>query len=87
MLLLSDASCVPTAYVDSNSEDSDSDLSDVPEVDSDLEREKQKSYSRAVYKEDELILQKKVKADLNDCPRVKRKDAPQEGLQLFFVHG
>ena len=40
------------AYLDSNSEDSDSDMSDAPELDSDLENEKQVRYDRNVYRED-----------------------------------
>ena len=40
------------AYMDSNSEDSDSDMSDAPELDSDLENEKQVRYDRNVYRED-----------------------------------
>ena len=43
-----------TGYLDSNSEDSDSDLSG-KEVDSDIENEKQKSYERPVSKEDLLV--------------------------------
>jgi hypothetical protein len=39
------------AYLDSDSEDSDSDLSGV-EIDSDIEREKQISYDRTLYRED-----------------------------------
>ena len=39
------------AYLDSDSEDSDSDLSG-NEIDSDIEREKQISYDRTLYRED-----------------------------------
>jgi hypothetical protein len=39
------------AYLDSDSEDSDSDLSGV-EIDSDIEKEKQISYDRNLYRED-----------------------------------
>lgn len=39
------------AYLDSDSEDSDSDLSGV-EIDSDIEKEKQISYDRTLYRED-----------------------------------
>ena len=35
-------------YADSNSEESDSDLSDVPELDSDIEQETQINYDRQV---------------------------------------
>ena len=40
-----------SAYLDSDSEDSDSDLSG-DEIDSDIEREKQISYDRTLYRED-----------------------------------
>lgn len=36
-------------YADSNSEESDSDLSDVPELDSDIEQETQLNYDRQVW--------------------------------------
>lgn len=39
------------AYLDSDSEDSDSDLSGA-EIDSDIEKEKQISYDRSLYRED-----------------------------------
>jgi hypothetical protein len=39
------------SYLDSDSEDSDSDLSGA-EIDSDIEKEKQISYDRALYRED-----------------------------------
>jgi hypothetical protein len=39
------------AYLDSDSEDSDSDVSGV-EIDSDIEKEKQFSYDRTLYRED-----------------------------------
>ena len=71
--------------MDSNSEDSDSDLSDVGEVDSDLENEKQKCYDRAVYREDMVALKAQMKTQL--APGEKRKAAPSEGLTLQFVHG
>ena len=38
---------LPTAYMDSNSEDSDSDVSDVEGIDSDLEAESKQSYDRS----------------------------------------
>lgn len=43
-------SCV--AYTDTNTEGSDSELSDVAPLDSDVERERQKNYDRPVYKEE-----------------------------------
>lgn len=71
--------------MDSNSEDSDSDMSDVPGLDSDVEREKQKNYSRTLYKEDAAKLKKLMKDDLK--PGDKRKRAPADGLKLKYVHG
>jgi len=72
--------------VASDSEESDSDLSDVAEVDSDVEREKLKSYERPVYKEDVTALQKKAKTETPSLG-IKKLPAPQDGLQLHFVHG
>ncbi|XP_057217479.1 echinoderm microtubule-associated protein-like 6 isoform X1 [Triplophysa rosa] len=68
-------------YADSNSDYSDSDLSDVPELDSDIEQEAQMNYERQVYKEDLSQLKKKLAGSL------KRQKAPDEGLRLQFVHG
>ncbi|KAL1006209.1 hypothetical protein UPYG_G00069270 [Umbra pygmaea] len=68
-------------YADSNSGESDSDVSDVPELDSDIEQEAQISYERQVYKEDLPQLRKKLVGSL------KRQKAPDEGLHLQFVHG
>ncbi|KAL5008221.1 hypothetical protein ScPMuIL_013802 [Solemya velum] len=73
-----------SGFVDSNSEESDSDLSDVGEVDSDLEREKQVKYDRAVYREDAAALKKLSK---KMAPGQKRKQGPNDGLKLEFVHG
>uniref|UniRef100_A0A3Q2VUR1 EMAP like 6 n=1 Tax=Haplochromis burtoni TaxID=8153 RepID=A0A3Q2VUR1_HAPBU len=69
-------------YADSNSGESDSDVSDVPELDSDIEQEAQTSYERQlqVYKEDLPQLKKKLIGSL------KRQKAPEEGLRLQFVH-
>lgn len=74
-----------TGYLDSNSEDSDSDMSDVAQVDSDLEQEKQVTYDRAVYKEDASTIRKLVKEDLTSGQ--KRKKGPSQGLKLEYVHG
>ncbi|XP_077381859.1 echinoderm microtubule-associated protein-like 6 isoform X9 [Festucalex cinctus] len=68
-------------YADSNSGDSDSDVSDVPEIDSDIEQESQHSYRRQVYKDDLPQLRRKLIGSL------KRQKAPDEGLRLQFVHG
>ena len=73
------------AYVDSNSEESDSDISDVGEVDSDIEAEKQKTYERAVYKEDMAVIKKSIKEDM--AAGAKRNKAPSQGLKLQYVHG
>ena len=74
-----------TGYLDSNSEGSDSDLSDVGEVDSDVAAEQQKDYSRAVYREDMGALKQQRKAEME--PGQKRAQAPDQGLKLEFVHG
>ena len=71
--------------MDSNSEDSDSDMSDVPEVDSDIEAEKHLTYDRAVYKEDMSIIKKRIKENMSAGQ--KRRRAPDEGLKLGFIHG
>ena len=60
-------------------------MSDVGEVDSDLENEKQKNYSRAVYREDVSVLKSQMKTQLG--PGEKRMAAPSEGVKLEFVHG
>ncbi|XP_013391678.1 echinoderm microtubule-associated protein-like 6 [Lingula anatina] len=72
-------------HVDSNSEESDSDVSDVGELDSDVENEKQVQYDRAVYKEDASKLKTAIKEEME--PGEKRNKAPDEGLKLEFVHG
>jgi microtubule-associated protein-like 6 len=79
---------------DSANEESDSDLSDVPEVDSDVEQEQQVKYDRAVYKEDLMALktklsdtQKDQNSQASSNQRVKRHNAPTRSLRLEFVHG
>jgi hypothetical protein len=71
--------------VDSNSEESDSDLSDVGAIDSDLEQEKQVSYQRSIYREDAVKMKKLMKEELGAGK--KRKMAPADSLKLEFVHG
>ncbi|XP_077993248.1 echinoderm microtubule-associated protein-like 6 [Glandiceps talaboti] len=75
-----------TGYVDSNSEESDSDLSDVGEIDSDIERESTIDYDRTVYKEDMGAIKAKNKSESRGSGQ-KRKKAPSEGIKLEFVHG
>ncbi|CAF1543885.1 unnamed protein product, partial [Adineta ricciae] len=72
------------AYVDSDSEDSDSDLSG-GEIDSDIEKEKQVAYERTLYREDYQKIKKTLKAKLP--PGEKRKKQPDEGLALEYVFG
>ncbi|KAJ8309461.1 hypothetical protein KUTeg_014335 [Tegillarca granosa] len=74
-----------SGYVDSNSEESDSDVSDIGEVDSDLEQEKQVSYDRLVGKEDAATLKKMMKEEM--ASGQKRKRGPIEGIKLQYVHG
>ena len=71
--------------MDSNSEESDSDLSDVGALDSDLEQEKQVTYKRSVYREDTANMKKLMKEELGAGK--KRKVAPTNSLKLEFVHG
>ena len=71
--------------MDSNSEDTDSDDSDVAELDSDIENEKQLKYDRAVYRDDVKVLRSQMRGEM--APGEKRKAAPNEGLRLEFVHG
>ncbi|CAF3520544.1 unnamed protein product [Rotaria sp. Silwood1] len=71
-------------YLDSDSEDSDSDLSGA-EVDSDIEKEKQISYDRKLYREDYQKIKKAMKEQLP--PGEKRKKQPDEGLTLEYAFG
>ena len=70
--------------MDSNSEESDSDLSDVAELDSDIEKEKEIDYDRPVYKEDLSRIKRLKKTDNSGQ---KRQQAPSEGIKLEFIHG
>uniref|UniRef100_A0A4W4FP77 HELP domain-containing protein n=1 Tax=Electrophorus electricus TaxID=8005 RepID=A0A4W4FP77_ELEEL len=72
---------------DSNSEESDSDLSDVPELDSDIEQETQINYDRQVYKEDLPQLKQQSREKMLPPASLKRQAAPDVGLHLHFVHG
>ncbi|XP_068183951.1 echinoderm microtubule-associated protein-like 6 isoform X2 [Antennarius striatus] len=72
---------------DSNSEDSDSDRSDVPELDSDIEQETQINYDRQVYKEDLPHLQQQSREKKLQVGSLKRQKGPDQGLRLQFVHG
>ncbi|MEE6474307.1 hypothetical protein FKM82_010342 [Ascaphus truei] len=73
--------------IDSCSEESDSDLSDIPELDSDIEQEIQINYDRQVYKEDLPQLKQQNKKTQLSLPSLKREKAPEESLKLKFVHG
>ncbi|XP_030627441.1 echinoderm microtubule-associated protein-like 6 isoform X2 [Chanos chanos] len=74
-------------YVDSNSEESDSDVSDVPELDSDIEQETQINYDRQVYKEDLPQLKQQSREKKQLIGSLKRQRGPDVGLRLQFVHG
>ena len=74
-----------TGFVDSNSEESDSDLSDVGGLDSDLEQEKQVTYGRHIYREDTKNMKKLMKEELGAGQ--KRKSGPVDSLKLEFIHG
>ncbi|XP_043551898.1 echinoderm microtubule-associated protein-like 6 isoform X1 [Chiloscyllium plagiosum] len=75
------------SYADSNSEESDSDLSDVAELDSDIEQEVQINYDRQVYKEDLPQLKQQSKEKKQAAASLKRDKAPEGSLKLQFVHG
>ncbi|XP_055018852.1 echinoderm microtubule-associated protein-like 6 [Boleophthalmus pectinirostris] len=72
---------------DSNSEESDSDVSDVPELDSDIEQETQINYDRQVYKEDLPQLKQQSREKKQQVGSLKRQRGPEQSLQLQFVHG
>ncbi|KAK7903892.1 hypothetical protein WMY93_016499 [Mugilogobius chulae] len=72
---------------DSNSEESDSDQSDVPEMDSEIEQETQLTYRRQVYKEDLPQLKEQSKEKQRALPMKKRERAPGSGVKLHFIHG
>lgn len=72
---------------DSYSEESDSDFSDVPELDSDIEQETQINYDRQVYKEDLPQLKQQSKEKNHAVPFLKREKAPEDSLKLQFIHG
>lgn len=75
--------------MDSNSEDSDSDMSG-KEVDSDIENEKEISYDRVVYKDDLNALKPKMKEEIKKSEAeqsYKRQAIPETSLSLEFVFG
>ncbi|XP_071235743.1 echinoderm microtubule-associated protein-like 6 isoform X1 [Salvelinus alpinus] len=74
-------------HADSNSEESDSDVSDVPELDSDIEQETQINYDRQVYKEDLPQLRLQSREKKQQVGSLKRQRGPDEALRLKFVHG
>ncbi|XP_041941967.1 echinoderm microtubule-associated protein-like 5 [Alosa sapidissima] len=75
------------ALADSNSEESDSDQSDVPEMDSEIEQETQLTYRRQVYKEDVPQLKEQCREKHRAIALKKRERAPSSGLRLHFIHG
>ena len=77
------------AYMDSNSEDSDSEMSG-KEIDSDIENEKEISYDRVVYKDDLKDLKPKIKEEIKKSEAeqsYKRLTTPETSLSLEFVYG
>ena len=75
--------------MDSNSEDSDSEMSG-KEVDSDIENEKEISYEQVVYKDDLQALKPKIKEEINKSEAeqsYKRQSRPETSLDLEFVFG
>ena len=85
---------VPPSFagLDSDTEGSNTDASDVPSLDSDLEQESAKSYTRVVYKEDIPKIRKQLKrAESSKLSKSrtegKKTIAPNTSLSLEFVHG
>uniref|UniRef100_A0A6Q2YHA2 EMAP like 5 n=1 Tax=Esox lucius TaxID=8010 RepID=A0A6Q2YHA2_ESOLU len=74
-------------FADSNSEESDSDQSDVPEMDSEIEQETQLTYRRQVYKEDLPQLKEQSKEKHRAVAMKKRERAPGSRVKLHFIHG
>ena len=85
---------------DSDSEESDSDMSDVGSVDSDLANEQEMTYKRPIYREDLPELRKKLKQKANmeqqnatgvsvnrAAATGKKQSAPESSLTMQFVHG
>ncbi|XP_012868821.1 PREDICTED: echinoderm microtubule-associated protein-like 5 [Dipodomys ordii] len=72
---------------ESNSDESDSDLSDVPELDSEIEQETQLTYHRQVYKEDLPQLKEQYKEKQNSVTSKRRDQAPGNSIRLHFIHG
>ncbi|KAM9714304.1 echinoderm microtubule-associated protein-like 5 isoform 3-T3 [Dama dama] len=75
------------SLADSNSDESDSDLSDVPELDSEIEQETQLTYRRQVYKEDLPHLKEQYKEKQKSGTSKRRERAPGNSIRLHFVHG
>ncbi|XP_074248945.1 echinoderm microtubule-associated protein-like 5 isoform X5 [Saimiri boliviensis] len=75
------------SLADSNSDESDSDLSDVPELDSEIEQETQLTYRRQVYKEDLPQLKEQCKEKQKSATSKRRERAPGNSIRLHFVHG
>lgn len=86
--------------MDSDSEESDSDVSDVGSVDSDLANEQEISYERPIYREDLPELRKKLKEKADAVQATKgvsasraasasgkKQSAPEGSLNMHFVHG
>ena len=59
--------------VESDSEGSDSDASDVGSVDSDLEQEQEKTYQRDVYREDLQLLKRKIREKEREAERESKR--------------
>ncbi|XP_012495852.1 PREDICTED: echinoderm microtubule-associated protein-like 5 [Propithecus coquereli] len=75
------------SLADSNSDESDSDLSDVPELDSEIEQETQLTYRRQVYKEDLPQLKEQCKEKQKSATSKRRERLPGNSIRLHFVHG
>lgn len=79
------------AFMDTDSEASDSDVSDVDSLDSDLEKEQEMNYDRVIYREDLVKLkeQAQIKQQQEDDEETSGKKVPKRrrGVKSSSSHG
>ncbi|KAL5463172.1 hypothetical protein EMCRGX_G032049 [Ephydatia muelleri] len=78
----SETAVVGGATVESDSEVSDSEISDVSPVDSDVEGQQEKSYDRAVYREDIQLLKEKLRSKEQEVGEEGKKAGQGEGKKV-----
>jgi WD40 repeat protein len=79
-----------SAWVESDTDGTNTDASDVPSLDSDLEREQEKSYTRLISKEEISVIKKRHRKEESGKTTAKsahKQAAPDTSLSLEFVHG